>query len=307
MGRYRKVDVKIWADEKFNALSERAKLVFFYELTHPNLTMVGAMRATVPGLAAELGMETEAFREAFREVLAKGMAKHDEKASFFWLPNFLRYNRPESPNVVKSWPEAFDLLPECHMKADLFQQLKGFAEGLTKGFREAFTEVFPEGFAEAFAKGMPNQEQEQEQKQEQEITLSLLPDENGPARSHPDAFVAVWNENRGTLPRILDLSDDRRKKVQTRIRKGLTIERFTEAVKVCAATPFLTGQNDRKWRASFDWLVENDSNLLKVLEGKYTDSTPPQPTPPPLNPDPLPARPNRVISLQSIRAKAGIQ
>lgn len=155
MARYRKVDTRIWNDAKFNALSERAKLVFFYELTHPNLTMLGAMRATLPGLAAELGMPTEAFAEAFREVLAKGMAKHDEKASFFWLPNFLRYNKPESPNVVKSWLEAFDLLPECPMKAELFQQLKDFMEGLTKGFQEAF--------AEAFAKAMPNQEPEQEQ------------------------------------------------------------------------------------------------------------------------------------------------
>ena len=158
VARYRKVDTRIWNDAKFNALSDRAKLVFFYELTHPNLTMLGAMRATVPGLAAELGMPPEAFAEAFREVLTKGMAKHDERASFFWLPNFLRYNKPESPNVVKSWLEAFDLLPECVMKSELFQQLKAYTEGMTKGFREAF--------AEAFAKAMPNQEQEQEQEQE---------------------------------------------------------------------------------------------------------------------------------------------
>ena len=155
MARYRKIDTRIWNDAKFNALSEKGKLVFFYELTHPNLTMLGAMRATIPGLAAELGMPTEPFAEAFREALTKGMAKHDEKASFLWLPNFLRYNKPESPNVVKSWPDAFDLLPECAMKFELFQQLKAYTEGMTEGFTEAF--------AKAFAKAMPNQEQEQEQ------------------------------------------------------------------------------------------------------------------------------------------------
>ena len=57
--------------------------------------MLGAMRTSIPGLSAELGMDAEGFAEAFREALTKGMAKHDERASFLWLPNFLRYNRPE--------------------------------------------------------------------------------------------------------------------------------------------------------------------------------------------------------------------
>ena len=52
MSRYRKVDTRIWNDAKFNSLSEKRKLVFFFLLTHPNLKMIGGMRATVPGLAA---------------------------------------------------------------------------------------------------------------------------------------------------------------------------------------------------------------------------------------------------------------
>jgi hypothetical protein len=272
MARYRKIDTRIWNDAKFNALSERAKLAFFYALTHPNLTMLGAMRATVPGLAAELGMPPGAFAEAFREALAKGMAKHDEKSSFFWLPNFLRYNKPESPNVVKSWPDAFDLLPECAMKSEMFEQLKAFTEGMTKGFNEAFAEAFPKPFAKTMPNQEPEPEPEQEQEQEQGRTSPSCPQEESQQRSHLDAFLAAWNENRGTLSKVLALTDARRGKIRTRIRGGLTIERFTEAVKLCATTRFLTGCNDRKWQASFDWLTKNDSNLLKVLEGQYADS-----------------------------------
>jgi hypothetical protein len=157
MSRYRKIEARIWNDAKFAALSDRGKLVFLFLLTHPNLTMLGAMRATIPGLAAELGMDAKAFRQAFGEAFAKGMVKHDEAAAFMWLPNFLRYNKPESPNVVKAWPHALELVPECALKHELNQQLKAFAEGMTEGFSKAFTE--------AFAKTMPNQEQEQEQKQ----------------------------------------------------------------------------------------------------------------------------------------------
>jgi hypothetical protein len=208
VGRYRKIDTRVWNDAKFNALSERGKLVFFFLLTHPNLTMLGAMRATIPGLTAELGMPAEAFAKAFGEVLSKGMVKHDQSASFFWLPNFLKYNRPESPNVVKSWPDAFDLLPGCQLKGQLFQHLKAFAEGLTKGFQEAF------------AKGMPNQEQEQEQDKtytsnsdESDTQLELVSDLPTKAQRLEGALNTVWQyfiAGSGHHPKTYKFTDRRR-------------------------------------------------------------------------------------------------
>ena len=159
MSRYRKIDPRIWNDSKFRELSDSGKLVFFMLLTHPNMTALGAMRATLSGLAEELGWLPEAFREAFREACAKGMAEHDPKACFVALPKFLKYNPPESPNVIKAWVSALDLLPECGLKTLVIARAKGFAEGMS----EAFAKALPE----AFAKGMPYQEQEQEQEQEE--------------------------------------------------------------------------------------------------------------------------------------------
>jgi len=164
MARYRKVDVRIWNDDKFLALTERGKLVFLFLMTHPNMTMLGAMRATIPGLAAEISIPVKGFGKAFQEALSKGMVMADQKACLIWLPNFLKYNKPESPNVVKSWPEAFDLLPECELKNQVLIRSKGFVGGFTEAFQEAFATVFTEGRA----KGMPNQEQEPEPEQERE-------------------------------------------------------------------------------------------------------------------------------------------
>jgi hypothetical protein len=138
--------------------------------------MLGAMRATLPGLAAELGTDFEVFREAFEEGYRKGMVRHDADASSVWMPNFLRYNKPESPNVAKSWPAAWELLPECRLKFELAQCLRNFVKGLTEAFQKAF--------AEAFAKGWPNQEQEPEQEQEQK-----------PEREPSVAVASVENES----------------------------------------------------------------------------------------------------------------
>jgi hypothetical protein len=87
----------------------------------------------------------------------------DENASFVGVPNFLKYNGPESPNVVKSWGVALDLIPECPSKNKLIIQVKDFLKALPESFQEAL----PEAFREAFPKGMPNKEQEQEQEPEQ--------------------------------------------------------------------------------------------------------------------------------------------
>ena len=190
MSKYRKIDVRIWNDAKFSTMSDNGKLAFLFVLTHPHMTSLGAMRATIPGMAAELGWKPEAFREAFREALTKGLAKHDEKASFVWLPNFLKYNAPESPNVVKSWEKSLELIPECDMYFELLQQVKAFTEALPKGFVEALPEDF--------RKSMPNPEPEQEQEPEQEekkkraslsIENIIIPD----ALDFPE-FIQAWGD-----------------------------------------------------------------------------------------------------------------
>jgi hypothetical protein len=267
VARYRKVDVRIWNDAKFVALSERGKLVFLFLMTHPNMTMVGGMRATVPGLAGELHMTAEAFEQAFQEAFAKGMVKADQNACLIWLPNFLKYNKPESPNVVKSWPDALELLPECALKDELFERVKDYAQGFTEGFTKAFIEAFPK----AFRKSMPNQEQEQEQEQEQKKDKAA---DAVPAAVWVTEFVDAWNRHCGGLPKVRDVTDGRRKKVKARVLQGISVERFVEAVERCATTPFTSGQNDRSWKATFDWLVENDTHIAAVLEGKYDPAKP---------------------------------
>lgn len=180
MSKYRKIDPRIWNDTKFRSLSDNGKLVFLFILTHPHMTPIGGIRATVPGLAAELGWQTEAFREAFREAFDKAMVKADKIAPLIWCPNFLKYNRPESPNCVVSWAGGLDDLPECQLKSYILQQVKAFSEGLPEAFRKAL----PEAFDQPSPHPSPIQEQEQEQEQEQ-IKKSNTPTEKKPAPPPP--------------------------------------------------------------------------------------------------------------------------
>ena len=163
--RFRKIDVCIWNDEKFHSLSPNGKLAFLYLITHPQMTSLGAMRASIEGLSCELGIDAEAFREVFRE----GMAKADWKARVVWIPKAINHNLPQSPNVVKSWEEELKLIPECPLKTEALQSIHAALEPLGASYLSVFDSITQgKPFAKPFAKPMPNQDQHQQQQQEQE-------------------------------------------------------------------------------------------------------------------------------------------
>jgi hypothetical protein len=91
--------------------------------------------------------------------------------------------------------------------------------------------------------------------------------------SHP--LFEIWNENRGQLAEAKVLSKGRLAKCRLRVR-DVGEDRFLAAVRKAASTPFCLGLNDRGWRMDFDWLVANDTNATKVIEGRY-DGQPREP------------------------------
>lgn len=156
MAHYRKIDTRIWNDEKFRSLSDEGQLVFLFVLTHPNLLPFGAMRATVAGLAAERHWTAERFGERFGECLSNGLLAYDEMASMITIPNFLKYNSPANPNVVSGWSKFVDLLPECPLKDVTLYRVKLFVEQLGERYAKALPEPF--------ANGMPNREHKHKHK-----------------------------------------------------------------------------------------------------------------------------------------------
>jgi len=224
MARYRKIDPRIWNDAKFRTLSDNGKLAFLFLLTHPHMTPLGAMRATMDGLAAELGWTVKAFQKAFAEAFRKAMVKHDPDACFIGLPNFLKYNSPESPNVVKSWAASLDLIPECNLKVELLQEVKGFAEALSKAFGEAL----PEGFRKALLNQEQEQEQEQEPEQKQEKKTTKA--RTAPVIIYSEEFLNdIW----AVYPKrhIHDNKKMANQKYQAAIKAGATHEHLALATK----------------------------------------------------------------------------
>jgi len=86
-------------------------------------------------------------------------------------------------------------------------------------------------------------------------------------KTSPSDLFELWNEVVKT-PCALKLSSSRKIKSVARL-KERSLEEWRQIFERIAGTPFLRGKNDRDWFADFDWIIANDSNAVKVLEGKY--------------------------------------
>lgn len=155
--RYRNIHVKVWTDDRFPFIGDNCQLTIFHLLTTPLSTPFGLYRASLPALAAEKRWSEKRYRNAFKKVIGMGFVKYDETHHVVFIPNFLKYNPPKSPNVLKSWGKVFKEIPDTKLKTEFLYSLEALIKGLDEGFQEAYEE--------AFGKAMPIQEQEQEQEQ----------------------------------------------------------------------------------------------------------------------------------------------
>lgn len=284
MARYSKIESSILNDGKFNRLSDDAQLVFFRLLVHPHLTSLGAMRATVAGLASEIRWPLERLREALGEVFREGMVELDEDAHFLWLPNFLKHNQPESPNVVRSWVKALDYLPECGLRTRMMQHAQAFVFKLSPTFQEALPEVFlkaseslPESLRESITitrtKAITRTraititgESNDTRRKEQEDKGGVLPHIVAPARPDeglPFPIGEVFNFWKATLGHPQAVLDDKRKALIRRaLKSGYTLEQLCQAITGCSLTPYNLGKNDRGQRYDGLHVILKDADQI---------------------------------------------
>lgn len=83
-------------------------------------------------------------------------------------------------------------------------------------------------------------------------------------------FREAWNTaTKGTpIAACLKLTPARINKIRSRLSERPQLEWDAIFARI-TASDFCRGQNTRGWVASFDWIVLNADNGLKVLEGKY--------------------------------------
>ena len=91
----------------------------------------------------------------------------------------------------------------------------------------------------------------------------------------------MYNNTCVSFPRLISMSDSRKKAIRARLRT-YTVADFDRLFVKAEESSFLKGKSNSDWSATFDWLIK-DKNMEKVLEGNYDNKEQP-PHGPPNNP-----------------------
>ena len=81
-------------------------------------------------------------------------------------------------------------------------------------------------------------------------------------------FVDLYNSIAIRLPKVQKISSNREKKIKARL-KNIDLNGWKQVFERCEKSDFCCGVNKNNWTASLDWLISNDNNYVKVLEGRY--------------------------------------
>lgn len=84
-----------------------------------------------------------------------------------------------------------------------------------------------------------------------------------------EPYADAWNlfADNYKLSKVDVISDSRKKKFNSRLTEvGFDFLKILEQIKT---SPRLRGNNDSGWKVTLDWVLENDKNYLKILEGNY--------------------------------------
>ncbi len=83
-------------------------------------------------------------------------------------------------------------------------------------------------------------------------------------------IVDTYNLYCTNLSQVQKITEKREKTIDNFL-KDFTEEQFVEICQKANSSSFLTGENERRWKADFDFLMRTDK-ATGILEGKYSEN-----------------------------------
>ncbi len=112
-----------------------------------------------------------------------------------------------------------------------------------------------------------------ESESESESLLDQKEDIRRPELSVQD-LVDSWNEVfKDKLPLVeWPLSTTRHRKANARLKEHRTLEFWQQVFDKIGESRFLLGQGNGTWKCTLDFLINNDTNCVKIFEGSYNNA-----------------------------------
>jgi len=255
--RYQKIHSQIWHDETFMQLSPEAQRLFLYLLSSPHSNSIGLYVIHKMYICADLQMTIQQLKKPFDELIKNDLIMYDESVNLILIINHLKHNKIENELQAKGASKIVATLPKSKLYQEVIIQLpKHYHKPLIEALKELY--AIPE-------------EEEKEKTEEESEKEPIKKEAVAPSISVQD-LMDGWNDIVATeegFKSIAKLTEDRKKKMRLRLKAHPESDFWNKVLNKIPKVPFLSGKNDRKWRADFDFLIANDENALKIYEGKY--------------------------------------
>lgn len=107
---YGRVRTLFWGDEKVRELAPLERYLGLYVMLSPHSNAIGCFRLPVAYICEDTGMTASEVGATFEALECRGIARR-LKGGFVWIPNYLRHNPPENPNVWRKCVKELQALP----------------------------------------------------------------------------------------------------------------------------------------------------------------------------------------------------
>ena len=246
MAIYRQIQISFWQDKFILNLTPEEKYFYLYLMTNSKTTQCGIYEIPKNVMVFETGYNLETVDKLIQRFVDYKKILYDTETTEILMLNWLKYNGSTSPKVITRIENELK-----SVKSDVF--ITAFKD-LLDGYGYSIDTVWIHNRNKN--KTNTNNKTNNQHKAEDAVPYEKI--------------KKSFNETCKSYPTIKAITEKRKPHVKARWEQlGKDIDHFELAFKKIEASSFCKGNNDNKWQPDFDWLIKNDTNIIKVLEGKY--------------------------------------
>lgn len=108
---YGKVRAQFWDDDALRELSIEANYLALYLITSSHTNAIGCFRLPIAYILNDTRLDKKSLEKALAELRSTCYAIPCERVPWIYIPNFLRHNPPENPNVWRKCVKELESLP----------------------------------------------------------------------------------------------------------------------------------------------------------------------------------------------------
>ncbi len=267
---YKKVVSHMWRDPGVHALSKLSKLLWAYLINNEHTNSIGLYYMPSGYADGDLQFTGKEFAESIAEIQKSGMIEYDERLSLVLVKKFMKHNPITNQKHLAGARFQLSSIPRTPFLARLREALE---DPEVSGQTEFNHQLF-----EFVSQSIPLPTLPGKVSAEPDLVQPSQPPDRPQENQHekPEKLdyyelVNLWNSECGELlGKVIQVTEKRKAHIKARL-KERPLPEWSPIFRRIAASRFLTGRNEKGWKADFDWFMKGPDNVVRLLEGKFDD------------------------------------